>query len=479
MDNSPAFHPLDYVSVLRRRMWWLIVPVVLAAIIGAVLVQVLPRRYEANAAIGVSLPSMMGRVLSDSQRVSNEERMRSINQVLMSEPVLQRVAREEGLDKQAPLADAVQAIRSGVVVRVPPQDGNLPAGTVEKFIVAFTGDTPQVTQRITNRLANVFVEESSRKRELRAEESSAFVSKQLQASKERLDQLETQLLTAKQAYMGALPEHTQTNVSMMAGAQQQLESSVNAMRGEQDRLASVERQIEMMKGGVSSDSAGSAVPAAPSGPNMRVVELERQLATARNLYTDKHPEIVRLREDLAAARAEARAEASRPEEDRMATLRANPAYLALVRAQQESVFRIRDMQRQQAALQSQISLYRTRVESAPRVEQQITPVAREYELEKTNYTTLSQRLREAQAIEGVERSQGGERFVVVTPASLPSTPVSPKTQRLMLITLMLGICIGGGLALGREYLDRAVHDARALNDLDVPVLGEIPRIAHA
>ncbi len=81
--------------------------------------------------------------------------------------------------------------------------------------------------------------------------------------------------------------------------------------------------------------------------------------------------------------------------------------------------------------------------------------------------------------ENVERNQGGERFAVLSRAPLPTSPSSPNTQRLMLVTLLLGLCLGGALALGREYLDRSIHDARALNDLDLPVLGEIPRIANA
>jgi capsular polysaccharide biosynthesis protein len=48
----------------------------------------------------------------------------------------------------------------------------------------------------------------------------------------------------------------------------------------------------------------------------------------------------------------------------------------------------------------------------------------------------------------------------------------------MTLVMLLGLCFGGGLALGREYLDRSIHDARALNDLPTPVLGEIPRISH-
>ena len=33
MENA-SFHPLDYVSVLRRRMWWFITPVVLAIVVA-------------------------------------------------------------------------------------------------------------------------------------------------------------------------------------------------------------------------------------------------------------------------------------------------------------------------------------------------------------------------------------------------------------------------------------------------------------
>ena len=70
MDNAPAFHPLDYVAVVRRRMWWLITPIVLALVIGAALVMLLPRKYTTTTTLGISLPSMGGQVLSDSQRLN-------------------------------------------------------------------------------------------------------------------------------------------------------------------------------------------------------------------------------------------------------------------------------------------------------------------------------------------------------------------------------------------------------------------------
>ena len=50
----------------------------------------------------------------------------------------------------------------------------------------------------------------------------------------------------------------------------------------------------------------------------------------------------------------------------------------------------------------------------------------------------------------------------------------------MLIAIAGGFCLGGALSLGREYLDRSVHDVRDLKDeFELPVLGEVTRIQTA
>jgi polysaccharide chain length determinant protein (PEP-CTERM system associated) len=478
MDNTPAFHPLDYVSVLRRRMWWLLVPLALAIITGAALAMYLPRTYQADATIGVSLPGVSGQLLNDTQRVTAEERARQISQTLLSQAVIERVVREEGFDTHMPIPAAVQQVRSNVEVKVPQPDANMPPGSVEQFQLFYKDATPAMAQRVTNRLADVFVEESSRKREVRAEETSMFINDQLNASKMRLDQLETDLRSAKEAFMGALPEQTQANVQLVTGLQQQLESVTNAIRGDQDRLTSVERQISALTtGSVTDPSSGVTTPAAPSPALARVATLEGALAAARSRYSDIHPEVQRLKDELAKAQADARAEAAQPDSDRRAMLRADPNYRDLLKEQEDIKLRVADSQRRQAAIQQQIAMYRERVDAAPRVEQQLAAVQREYDLEKLNYSTLTGKLRDARMNESLERNQGGERFTVLQHASLPTEPFSPNVPRLLVLVLLVGACLGGGLALGREYLDRAIYDSRALIELELPILGEIPRIA--
>ena len=44
-----SFHPLDYLSVLRRRKWWFIVPVAASIVVGVLLAMLLPRTYKSEA----------------------------------------------------------------------------------------------------------------------------------------------------------------------------------------------------------------------------------------------------------------------------------------------------------------------------------------------------------------------------------------------------------------------------------------------
>jgi polysaccharide chain length determinant protein (PEP-CTERM system associated) len=477
MDNAPAFHPLDYVAVVRRRMWWLITPIVLALVIGAALVMLLPRKYTTTTTLGISLPSMGGQVLSDAQRLNAQERFRNLNQVLLSPAVLERVAADTGLTKRMSLEEAVGHIGANATVRLPQADPSL-IGSVEQFNVEYADSDPRLTQQIANRLAEVFIEESSHKREMRAEQTSAFIADQLKASKARIDELEGRLRVAKEAFMGSLPEQTQTNVALVTGLQQQLTTASNDLRGAQEQLQWIETQISTARPTISeTNEAGRPVPMT-SPAATRVATLQKELASARNLYTDKHPEVVNLQRELEIARREAAAEVKLPEAQREATLREDPAYRSLLLQRDQIKLHIADLQRQQQGIQSQIGKYMARVELAPRVEQQVATLQREYDLEKQNYATLTNKLRDAQITEDVERNRGGESFAILARATLPTAPSSPNVPRLMIITVLLGVCAGGALAIGREYLDRSIHDTRALNDLELPVLGEIPRISH-
>lgn len=486
--DEPRFDPLDYLSILNRRKWWFIVPVVLSALVGGALVWMLPRTYQATTTIAVSAARLAPVI--GSVEIDRQDRLRAVSQQLLSRAVLERTARLERLDQNGSLDSAISRLRSEISVSMPDSitPGSRGPGTqlsaeqkanLDTYDVSVEDETAEMAQRIANRLAQVFVEENGKSREIRAQDTSQFIDGELRASQNRLGALEAKLRETKESFMGRLPEQTNANLAMVATTQRQLESTATMIRGEQDRLTMIDRQIEALQQGAD-DSGSVGRGGAADSAQARVIVLRRDLASAQLNYTDKHPEIVRLKDELATAEKAAAAERARPAADRTATLQASPEYRQLVKDREAAKLRIAELQRQEKNASAQISQYQARVESAPRVEQQMVSLQREYELERNNYTDLSQKKQGALLNEELLRKQGGEQFAVLVPASLPTEPYQPKPIRVLLMALAGGFVLGAAGVIGREFLDRSVHDARGLRDeFELPVLAEIPRIDPA
>ncbi|MGE0448711.1 MAG: Wzz/FepE/Etk N-terminal domain-containing protein [Vicinamibacterales bacterium] len=478
MEETPRIHALDYLHVFRRRKWWLTIPILSAIVIGVVLVRVLPKEYRATATLAVEAPLVSPNLVGQTPQLDNQERLRALSQQLLSTAMLARVIQEEGLGNASD-ERLVSRVREAIDVTVPDPVANVnEPRRLDAFVVSYGDPDPDRAQRVANRLVTVFVDENSKRRTATAEGTAAFIEEQLKTSQGRLGELEARLRVAKESYMGQLPEQTQANLSTLSGLRQQLESNATALRGEQDRLSMVERQLEGLRQGSADASLVTGGGGGPAeSPESRAVSLQRELAAARATYTDRHPEVQRLEEELRAARRDAEAASRRPESDRLSTLTVDPGYRQLVADRELSRLRIRDLQRSESDLRRQIGVYQARVESAPRVEQQLAALQRDYDLERQQYSELSSKLHAATIAENVERNRSGEQFTVLYPARRPSFPTKPVPWRVMLIAIAAGICVGAGATVGREYLDRSVHDARDLREeFQLPVLGEVTRI---
>src|SRR5919197_2664860 len=118
MIDEHRFHPLDYMSVVHRRMWWFIVPLVCCLLGGAALAVLLPREYLSQATIGVASPTLSPELLKGVSSMDKEERQRAISQQLLSATVLQRVVREEKIDPDKPIDETAAWLRGNVVQNI-------------------------------------------------------------------------------------------------------------------------------------------------------------------------------------------------------------------------------------------------------------------------------------------------------------------------------------------------------------------------
>ena len=475
--DSTRFSPLDYLSMIRRRRWTWLTPLLASVLVGWLLVMFLPREYKSSTTIGVTAALVSPSLISQTTPFDNQERMRAIQQQLLSVPILARVAREEGAS-ESEVARRMEQLRTAISITVPEPVAVLQEPRrLDIFLINYIDSEPERAQRIANRLATAFVEDNSKVRTERADDTTSFIDAQLAASQVRMTDLEMRLRRSKEAHVGQLPEQTQANLQTLAGLRQQLVANATAARSERDRLTVIERQIDLIDRNTIDEPGGVRTGDSVVSAEARVATLERDLAVAQSTYTDKHPEVQRLKEELGSARRDAQTARQQPVADRQARLARNPAYQGLVGERELSRTRISDLDRENQETQQLIRAYQARVEAAPMVEQQLAGIERDYAAERQQYSELSAKQRAANISARVERDRSGERFAVLEPATLPVAPVRPIPLRIMLGSLLVGLCLGAALTLGREYLDTSVHDERDIrDDLELPVLGSIKHI---
>ncbi len=474
--NERTLHPADYLVILRRRKWWFVATFAVCAVVGIALALLLPAVYRSGAMVAVEAPNVSPDLVSGRAALTAEERIRAMTQQLRSRQVLERVARDERLVAEKPMDEVLASMGSRIAVEIPkPLARSEGQPTLNAFEIVYRDSTASAAQRIAKRLAEVFVDEHSKTQAGVAENTAEFTAAQLRESGERLAQLETRLRSVKEQHMGKLPEQTAANLQTVAGARQTLESTSNSLRAEQDRLSLLERQMQSMRQGLFSAPLGPTTSGL--SPHQRVAVLQRELAAARAQYTDKHPEIVHLEQELQTARAQVAAAGQQADSSRQELLAADPMYQQLQAERSLTQLRINALRRAEEQLRGDIARYQQRLEAAPMVEQELASTQREYEFEKENYKNLSQRHAAALVQEQIARTRGGERFSVLTPAYFPDAPEKPNRLRILFVALALGLALGGAAAFGRDYFDRSIRDARALQDeFEVPVLAEIPRI---
>ena len=467
-NDEPVFDPL---AVARRRIWSLVLPLVAGAVVGVLLVWLLPREYAAAATIVVTTPSVSAD-LAKSGQTDPADRARAISQELLSLPVIAQVAKEEGLLTGANDDDVIAGIRARTSVSLPLKT-LVSRGDPDTFVVSYAGPTADEAQRVTNRLLKVFIERDGTNRQTRAKETAGFLGEQLRDSERRMDEVEARLRKLKESNTGLLPDQALANLQAMSDIRQRSDHNAEALRDERDRLATVEQQLEAAKREVAADTRSEDEIKADE----RVATAERQLAEAQRSYTSKHPEIQRLETLLANARIEQAQARTQAASAGRAPQKADQTVAQLTADRDRLRNRIKELQAIENRLPQELASYQARVNQAPIVEQQMAPLEQAYELEKAQHQRLAERFQAAVISENLETRRAGSQFAVLYPASKPATPTRPNVPRVFAFSVIAGAVLGGALALTREYLDKTVHDARTLqHEFDQVVLAEVPHL---
>ena len=171
------------------------------------------------------------------------------------------------------------------------------------FTLSYTGDSREKVADVTNAVAAFYVQQNDQMRSDEAIRTSEFLRGQLADAKRQLDRHEAGLRDYTTRYTGQLPEQVGVNLATLERLNTQLR-----LNGEQ-QIRIIEQRDKLLDG----LRDGTVVARATAGDELspeaierlkKIDEQKQKLSQAVTQFTDKHPDVVRLREQLAAMERE-------------------------------------------------------------------------------------------------------------------------------------------------------------------------------
>jgi len=452
-------------EIWSRRKWLAAIVFTLVAAAGVTLVRSLPDLYRATATVLVEDSRVDASVVAELDR-----RLQMISQEILSRVRLDGIIRRFGLYPElrrvSPEA-AVAQMRRDISTRFQAWSGAGSAGGTMVIAVSYRGLNAATVTLVTNAIAGLYLEEDRKIRERQASGNVQMLASQLQELKQTIDAQERETATFQERHAGELPAQSEANLAAM----EQFHAELHATS--EERMRALDRRNDLLRRLSELDGA-DAVPTAASPRASRLAKLKEELADLQRRFSDRYPDVIRVKAEIAELESQPAAETAVPTANDSASGR-TAAHLKDALAEVDR--QIESFKADEARLRSIIAGYVQRLENAPQHQRDLQEISRDHQTTRDVYDALRKRYEQAQLEENAEAGNAAPRFRMLDAAMVPSFPAAPNRPLLLFFTLIAALALAVGAAMVAERLDtsfKSADDVRAFTA--VPLLASIPRM---
>lgn len=532
----------DYVVALKRHRAVLLVTTLVVGVLAIVIAVTLPPTFRSSATILIEQQEIPTDLVRSTITSFAEQRIQVISQRVMTRSNLKSIIDKYNLyaeeRQEEPLETIIEQMRKDIQMRtvsadvIDPRSGRPTEATIA-FTLSYSSEAPATAQKVASELVSLYLNENLKSRNEMVTQTAGFIGEEVRRLNDTIIKLEAKLATFKEANYDRLPELAQLNMSLVQRTEQELEDVEREISSRRERASYLTSQLAQMEpfSGLRSET-GEAVLT----PQDRLTVAHSRLAALSGIYTDSHPEIARLRREIASLEQElgkahpvdnefvgqlqqqrvalesalqgarARYAGGHPEiirlESAVNQIRAelykatkagagsddvslaagnsrstNPAYVQL-RAQLEGLnTEVTSLEQKRDSLRTQLASYEIRLVQSPQVEKQYRELTRDYENAWAKYREMKAKEGEAVLAQSLETERKGERFTLIEPPELPEKPVKPNRVAILVLGLIFAVIFGIGAAILRDVLDQRVYGrGELLRWFDISPMVTVPYI---
>ncbi len=489
MEQQQRQQIKKYVDLILRRKKIIVFFLIITLAAGLGVYLRTPKVYESTALLIYQRAKINpgSSKLTPNVQTRTREMIATLTQQVTSRSSLEAFIKQFDLYKKMrqnrPMEDVVDIMRSNNIT-IRPDKGDI-------FRVSFRGANPKKVMQVANAIAAKFIEENLRYREEKATETSAYALDEMNIAKATLDKKEAAMRDYKLKYYNEMPQQFDANMTRLNALQDQLQKNQDSIQNLERTKVMIQEQISVRHDALRQMVVDSGVLDMVKGASLvaSLAEINKVKILLDNLrlrYTEKHPEVRRLKkklQDLQVRQLESsnslpgfiREDGKDGPKNEMYLQDKQLTQLAL---QTNDVnYNTTRLKKAAAEIEMQIGQYKKWITKTPVRAAEWTALTRDYEQLSKHFQRLLVRNLEAESSESLERRQKGSQFKIVDSAYLPEKPIKPDLNKIMLLALALGLGLGGGLAILLELTSSPFRDPKELEAyLGLSVLCSLPQV---
>lgn len=482
-----------FLGIARRRHMLFLVPLFLGWLFVWTASWVVPPRYKSVTTVLVEQPTMPQNYVLPNISDDLQTRLQSIKTQILSQTrllmIIDALHLYGGANNRMPAEEKVAKMRKDIDIElVRDQDRQ----EISAFTIAYTASNPRVAQQVTRELTDLFINENNKVRQEESQGTTDFIEKQLDDARTSLSEQDTQVQKFESEHQGTLPTQQASNLQILAGMQQQLQNEQEALDTAKQQRVYFQAMLAEERANPTKVKATDANGAAAGGTtdlaaiDEQLDKMRAQLADLSTRYTDKYPDIISLKSQIARTEALRNSLAASQKQHGVALPPGAPDPTLSETARQiqsqlqANELEIKNRENAVADLNSKIAQYQSRLNSEPVTEQALADLNRGYEQSKQNYDDLLKKKNESEMATSMERDLQGERFSLLDPPSLPVKPDFPNRLKFCALGIGVGLALGVVMVGGFEFMDDRLYSEREIKALlPMAVISEVPEIVSA
>jgi polysaccharide chain length determinant protein (PEP-CTERM system associated) len=458
-------------SSLYRRKALIVCAFLVVSLLTAYTAVILPNIYQSSSLVLVSPQKVPTSFVTSTVTRDLSERMQSIIQEILSRTQLEKIVREFDLysaGKNLNLDERIQKLHKAIKVESP---------RYNVLRLSYESMSPEKAQQVTSRIASLFIEQNRQIRQQEAIGTKSFIDTEAERLRKELEEQETVVNHYKATHRYELPDQLDANLRTLEQLRRELEGSNLRLAALQERKGILQKQ-SVESDIIGADPLGGSFAITAGGRPQNFHLKKKELEGLLQKYSDKHPDVVRLKKEIESLNVEGESTLSDGSANSPSSLGANPLKKVLVTQITDIDSEIQALRLQNERIRGQAAVLQARIDTTSIRTIELSKISRNYEITLKKFQDLLAKSLDSELAENMEKTQKSEQFQILDPAYVPLVPVSPNRRMIILMGLLVGLGVGFGLALVWENLiDTSFKGGDEVKAyVNFPVLATIPAL---